>query len=270
MALTKDRVPKFKAGTATRHGRRGVAADVVIFLHALIAKDAEGYIVPASDAAALEIVGFSEQHVDNTDGLAGALTCGYVTGVVGEVDNAGGAVGLAQLGRPCFAASDAGVTTAAVSVSKLFVGTVEEYTAAKVYVFVDEAIRAPLTANATYAAVTPAIPVPAVPFVIPHTFADVATATYEYEVAETIEIIDAWGIKDGAGAANTIQVTDAADAAITNAMAYAVDKTVTHAGTIDKAKRVIPAGSSYKVVNTRAAGSSAGQLYILAIKVPTP
>jgi hypothetical protein len=95
---------------------------------------------------------------------------------------------------------------------------------------------------------------------------DAATATYVYENAEKIEIIDVWTIKDGAGAANTVQVTDSADAAITNALAFAVDKTVTHAGTIDKATRTLAAGAGFKVVNTRAAGTSAGQLFILAVK----
>lgn len=101
--------------------------------------------------------------------------------------------------------------------------------------------------------------------IIPLTFADAATTTYEYENADKIEIIDVWGIKDGAGAANTIQVTDSADAAITDALAFAVDKTVTHASTIDKAKRTLAAGAGFKVVNTRAAGTSAGQLFLLVI-----
>lgn len=97
-------------------------------------------------------------------------------------------------------------------------------------------------------------------------FADAATATYVFVNGEKIEIIQAWAIKDGAGAANTIQITDSADAAITNALAFAVDKTVTYAGTIDKAKRTLAALAGFKVVNTRAAGTSAGQLFIHAVK----
>lgn len=104
------------------------------------------------------------------------------------------------------------------------------------------------------------------PQVIAIDLADAATATTVYTNADKIEILDVWAIKDGAGAANTVQVTDSADAAITNAMAFAVDKTVTHAGTIDKAKRVLAAAAGFKVVNTRAAGSSAGQLFLLVVK----
>ncbi len=115
-------------------------------------------------------------------------------------------------------------------------------------------------------AVAPALLDAGTPVVIALTFADAATATYVYENEGKLEIIDAVAIKDAAGAANTIQITDIADAAITDAMAFAVDKTVTRAGTIDKAKRVLAAGAGFKVVNTRAAGSSAGQLFIYALK----
>lgn len=114
-------------------------------------------------------------------------------------------------------------------------------------------------------AISPAGSVGGLPILIPIDIPDAATATYSYKTAQKIEIIDAWVIKDGAGAANTVQVTDGADAAITNAMAAAVDKTVTHAGTIDKAKRVLASGATFKVVATRAAGTMAAQLFILAI-----
>ena len=120
--------------------------------------------------------------------------------------------------------------------------------------------------NVADSAVSPATVTMGIPFVIAHTFVDAATATYVFSNAEKIEIIDAWASKDGAGAANTIQVTDSADAAITNAVVFAVDKTVTHAGTIDKAKRTLAASAGYKVVNTRVAGSSAGQLFLLVVK----
>lgn len=95
---------------------------------------------------------------------------------------------------------------------------------------------------------------------------DAATTTYVFVNAEKIEIVDAWNIKDAAGAGNTIQITDSAGAAITDAMAAAVDKTLTRAGTIDKAKRTLAAGAGFKVVATRAAGSMAAQLFVLAVK----
>jgi hypothetical protein len=120
--------------------------------------------------------------------------------------------------------------------------------------------------NVADAEVDPAEIAPGIPYVITHVFEDAATATYEFLNADKIEIIDAWVIKDAAGAANTLQVTDSADAAITNAMIFAVDKTLVRAGTIDVAKRVLAAAAGYKVVNTRAAGSSAGSLFLLVVK----
>lgn len=96
---------------------------------------------------------------------------------------------------------------------------------------------------------------------------DHATQTLVYKTAAKVRIIDAWLVKDGAGAANTIQLTDGADAAITNAMAAAVDKTITRAGTIDPAKCELAAGATFKGVYTRAAGTMAAKLYIRAMPV---
>jgi hypothetical protein len=143
---------------------------------------------------------------------------------------------------------------------------IDAATAASQYVRVRPVFQAAFAQNVADASVDPAETRLAGPGLIVIDLPDAATATYEYVNAEKIEIIDVWAIKDGAGAANTVQVTDSADAAITNAMAFAVDKTRTGAGTIDVATRVLAAGAGFKVVNTRAAGSSAGQLFILAIK----
>jgi hypothetical protein len=107
---------------------------------------------------------------------------------------------------------------------------------------------------------------PGTPIIIPLTFADVATATYVYENDDALEIVDVWAIKDGAGAANTIQVTTIADVAITAALVFAVDGALTRAASLPLAPRLLTAGEGFKVVNTRAAGSSAGALFLLAIK----
>lgn len=270
-ALTKDINIRLKAGVAKRTGERGVAANVVIFLGALIGKNAAGHIVPASDAATVTIVGFSEQKVDNTGGAAGAKTCRYATAVEGELANVGGAIVLANLGRGCYVADDSGVTTAAVSVAKVFVGTVQEFTAAKAWVFVDEAINGVLgelgnlMPNVANSAIGPAVMTPGVEQTFAIDIPDAATATYSYLVPQKLEIVDAFNIKDGAGAANTIQLTNGADVAITNAMAAAVDATRTAAGTIAKATRTLAAGATLKVVATRAAGTMATQLFIRAI-----
>ncbi len=268
-ALTKDRNTRTKAGGARRHGTRDVAANAVIFLGALIAKDAAGNLVAASDAAAVEIVGISEEHVDNTGGAAGAKKCAYVTGLEVELENDGGTIVKANLGRACFVADDQSVTDAAASSNNVYVGVVQEFTTTKVWVFVDEAnapvLPTSISGNVTNAAISPALTPLARSGLIVIDIPDAATATYSYVTSEKIEIVDAWVIKDGAGAANTVQITNGADVAITNALAAAVDKTVTRAGTIDKATRTLAAEATFKVVATRAAGTMAAQLFILAI-----
>jgi hypothetical protein len=95
---------------------------------------------------------------------------------------------------------------------------------------------------------------------------DAATTTYKYTIPDKIEIVDVICIKDAAGAANTLQLKNSAGTAISDAIAFAVDKTVTRAGTLDKATRVIAAGGELQVTNTRAAGSSAGAVFIKAIR----
>jgi hypothetical protein len=273
-ALTKDRRTPIKAQGTHRHHRRKLGA-VEVFKGGIAAINAAGYLVPASDTAALVVVGIFEEHVDNRAGAAGDLEASYITGVEVELENAGGAIGQDDV--QAYVADDQSVTTAAVAANDIYVGPVTEFTATKVTVIIDEAVNLspgqagiPIDgADAGTVAdgdVSPAELVAGVPVLIALDIPDHATQTLSYKTAEKIEIIDAWNIKDGAGAANTLQITDGADAAITNAMAAAVDKTVTHAGTIDKAKRVLAAGATFKVVATRAAGTMAAQLFILAIK----
>lgn len=124
----------------------------------------------------------------------------------------------------------------------------------------------PVAVNVADSAVDPASVSLGSPQLIVIDIPDAATTTYVYDNAEKIEIVDAWNIKDGAGAGNTIQITDSADVAITDAMAAAVDTTLTRASTIAKATRTLAASAGFKVVATRAAGSMAAQLFILVIK----
>ncbi len=77
MALTKDRA------TPRRDGHPfpfPVAADTEIFGGSLVALE-DGYLVPAKTDTGLVAVGRAEQHVDNTDGAPGALTCEVMPGV---------------------------------------------------------------------------------------------------------------------------------------------------------------------------------------------
>jgi len=70
MALTADR------NTAARVGSQlslPVASATIIYAGSLVARDATGNAVPASNTVGLVVVGMAEAQVDNTAGVAGAL-----------------------------------------------------------------------------------------------------------------------------------------------------------------------------------------------------
>jgi hypothetical protein len=116
--------------------------------------------------------------------------------------------------------------------------------------------------NATTATLATGATVSTIVFLLP----DAATTTYSFTVQEKMEIVDAWNIKDVAGAANTIQLKNGAATAISDAMAAAVDKAVTHCATLDKATRVLAAGATLQITNTRAAGSAAAAVFVSYIR----
>ena len=137
-ALTKDRRTAIKAQGTHRH-HRGKLSNVKVFKGGIAAKNAAGYLVPASDTAGLKVVGIFEETVDNSAGAAGDKEASYITGVEVELENAGGAVVQATL--KAYAADDQSVTTAAVALNDVLVGAVTEFTAAKVTVIIDEAVN---------------------------------------------------------------------------------------------------------------------------------
>lgn len=110
-----------------------VAANVVIYRHAIVAKNAAGYIVPASDTAGLKVVGIATYKVDTTGLAAGVKKLEIATGVF-EVTNGGGAIVQAGKHSLCYVVDDDAVTTAAVATNDVIVGIVEGFTATKVLV----------------------------------------------------------------------------------------------------------------------------------------
>jgi hypothetical protein len=137
-ALTKDKNIRTRASAAIRRGVAEAAANAVIFAGALIAKNAAGHVVPASDTAALVVIGVAEENVNNTGGAAAAKTVKYMTDVELEVENAGGAIVQASKYGPAYVADDQSVTTAAVAANDIVAGQVREFTATKVWLYVSE------------------------------------------------------------------------------------------------------------------------------------
>lgn len=141
-ALAADRLTRTRAGGSTRMGTADLAANAKIYNGALIAKNAAGYVVPASDTAGLKVIGIALQAGDNTGGADGALSITYLTGVEAELDNAGGAIVQASDHALCTVSDDHSVTTAAVTVNDIVAGRVRRFDAASVWVYVDEEIGA--------------------------------------------------------------------------------------------------------------------------------
>lgn len=140
-ALTKDRVLRTR-GVGRRPGYRKLAANAIIFAGAAIALNAAGFVVPASDTAALKVIGVAEAYVNNTGGAAGDKEVPFVTGLDVEFENAGGAIVQASVGLRCMVADDQSVTTVAVAANDIPMGRVVEFTTTKVWVYVDEDLAA--------------------------------------------------------------------------------------------------------------------------------
>jgi hypothetical protein len=89
-----------------------VKANTVIHKGTKVARDADGWAVPAADAAGLVVIGLAVTDVDNTDGANGALTveCERICALLGN--SAANAVTKAHVGKPCYVEDDQTVASA--------------------------------------------------------------------------------------------------------------------------------------------------------------
>lgn len=132
-ALAANRIFR-RAGTVRRTTKAQVAANAVIYNGAMVAKNAAGYVVPASDTAALKVIGVCwGGGANNTGGANGALTIDVVEGDF-EMVNAGGAVTQASFLAAVYVATDNEVTTAAVAANDIVAGIAVDITTTTVVV----------------------------------------------------------------------------------------------------------------------------------------
>lgn len=82
----------------------GLAAAAVIQAGELVARNAAGNVVPASDTAALRVIGRAEADVSNASGSAGDVTVLIKRGVF-RYDNGTAALTAAHVNRVCFVES---------------------------------------------------------------------------------------------------------------------------------------------------------------------
>lgn len=76
-ALAADRNTQSKIGGIQVYPVDGGS---VIYKGAIVAVNAAGYLIPASDLAASKVVGVADEKVDNGSGADGALNCRVVSG----------------------------------------------------------------------------------------------------------------------------------------------------------------------------------------------
>jgi hypothetical protein len=143
-ALTTDRKYKIRAGGTHKAETYKIAAATTIYNGAVVAFNAAGYLVPASDTAALVCVGIAQSRVANT-GAAGDKEVTVLSGIRTNLNNAAGAITIASLGRKVYAADDNSVTTAAIATNDLLVGVCDCIDADGVWVFIDLAVNATAT-----------------------------------------------------------------------------------------------------------------------------
>lgn len=139
-AATGDR--KITNTGIRRTFRGALAAATIIYVGTLVARNAAGNVVPASDAAAIEVVGVALSTVDNSAGIAGDKSIQLGTGVF-EFVNLAGAIVLASHLALCYVGDDQSVTTAAVAANDVIAGLVVSFDATTVLVDVDPAYANP-------------------------------------------------------------------------------------------------------------------------------
>jgi hypothetical protein len=131
-ALTADRKHLSKWTGRAIVGK--VAASTTIYAGSLVAKDSDGYIVPAADTASLTVVGLAMGYVDNSAGADGAKTVQIETGVYKFKNGGSAAVDQATVHGLCYVADDQ--TVGKTTVESIVAGVVDQLDSDGVWVSV--------------------------------------------------------------------------------------------------------------------------------------
>lgn len=107
-ALTQDRMTPSREGSWFGHP---VAAAKIIYAGSMVALDASGNAVPASDTAGLTVIGRAEERADNSSGSAADVTVPVTSGVFGFAASAGNAPTKANIGDQVYVEDDQTVST---------------------------------------------------------------------------------------------------------------------------------------------------------------
>lgn len=123
-ALTGD-TQRRRKGQITEQVYR-VAANAVIHYSAIVAVDANGYLVPAADTAGLDVVGIADESADNTGGANGALEVRVYRGAALIATTGASKLVQADVGADCFILDDNTVVKAAGTTNSITAGEVLE------------------------------------------------------------------------------------------------------------------------------------------------
>lgn len=145
MALSKNRnTPVLGAGGVPVNTNYPVAANAIIYPGALVAKNATGYLVPASADNTLICVGTAAPvdglPIDNTGGSNGAVNCPVIQGVARYVN--GNGMTVAAVGGLAYAVDDETVSSSSSGGARPVAGTVYLVDSNGVWVYVG--LAAPL------------------------------------------------------------------------------------------------------------------------------
>lgn len=137
MALTSDHNLERTDGVQLAFPVNGTSK---IYAGALVAVDADGYLVPGADTAGLIFQGVALEHKDNTSGADGALIC--VVHRRGLIKCAIAAATQANVGDKVYLVDDETVGLAATTTNDIYCGIIAGYIdATHVWVDIEPAIH---------------------------------------------------------------------------------------------------------------------------------
>lgn len=268
MALATDRTTRTKAGGYFRTLLGKIAAATTIYRGGLTATNAAGNDTPAANTGTLRVTGVAENQVVNAGAAATVDGVTKTTGSHYFANDSTNAVTQADIGKLCYIVDDQTVQRGGAGCNGVVAGLVEAVDSGGVWVYVDPAHGA--ASGGSVAVVSDNQATPGIPVVFEFVIGDAATGDIDIVVGRKVRVKDITCIKrNGAGAANTMQVKKGATA-ISDAIACAVDNAVTHAATIDDAGgvNVLDAGDTLRVTATRAAGTRNAEVTVTCIPVP--
>ena len=131
-ALSADRNTPARSGDLREPP---VKAGAILYAGGMAAIDATGLAVPAAAVAAHRIIGRTNQRADNTGGVDGAIRARVDRGIFRFANSASAdAIGLKDVGQPCYAVDDQTVALTNGSGARPVAGTIFDVDAQGVWV----------------------------------------------------------------------------------------------------------------------------------------